>query len=123
MLNKEMKIADNLRLCPSPMTAAEVSATPPLSSRAKPNFLPRCSETQPRVRFSVGENRMKLANTTNLNRKFGKPRDLQFSEPFVEMFFERAQWSECCFSSGSRCRLRSSAWQIAEEVFSSRRRA
>jgi hypothetical protein len=33
------------------------------------------------VRFSVGENRMKLANATNLNRKFGKPRDLQFSFP------------------------------------------
>jgi hypothetical protein len=48
---------------------------------AKPNFLPRCSETRPRVRFSVGENRMKLANATNLNRKFGKPRDLQFSFP------------------------------------------
>jgi hypothetical protein len=46
-----------------------------LSSRAKPNFLPRCFETHPRVRFSVGENRMKLANATNTNRKFGKPRD------------------------------------------------
>jgi hypothetical protein len=50
--------------------------TPTLSSRAKPNFLPRCFETHPRVRFSVGENRMKLANATNPNRKFGKPRDL-----------------------------------------------
>jgi hypothetical protein len=50
--------------------------TPTLSSRAKPNFLPRCFETHPRVRFSVGENRMKLANATNTNRKFGKPRDL-----------------------------------------------
>jgi hypothetical protein len=31
------------------------------------------------VRFSVGENRMKLANATNTNRKFGKPRDLRFT--------------------------------------------
>jgi hypothetical protein len=47
------------------------------SGGAKPNFLPRCFDTHPRVRFSVGENRMKLANATNTNRKFGKPRDLQ----------------------------------------------
>jgi hypothetical protein len=47
----------------------------------KPNFLPRCLDTHPRVRFSVGENRMKLANATNTNRKFGKPRDLQFPFP------------------------------------------
>ncbi len=39
----------------------------------KPSFLPRCSATQPRVRFSVGENRMKSTNATKINRKFGKP--------------------------------------------------
>ena len=33
----------------------------------KPNFLPRCTATQPRLRFSVGENRMKLANATKVH--------------------------------------------------------
>jgi hypothetical protein len=62
-----------------PLANSSWKLRPPLCHpEAKPNFLPRCFETNPRVRFSVGENRMKLANATNTNRKFGKPRDLQF---------------------------------------------
>jgi hypothetical protein len=33
---------------------------------------------------------MKFANATKFRRKSGKPRDLQFSGPFMEMFFDRA---------------------------------
>jgi hypothetical protein len=53
---------------------------------AQPNFLPRCSEIQPRVRFSVGENRRHSINAAKINRKFGKPRDLQSSGPLTPSF-------------------------------------
>jgi hypothetical protein len=38
---------------------------------ANPDFLLRGPRQRPRVRLSVRESRMKLANATNLNRKSG----------------------------------------------------
>jgi hypothetical protein len=39
---------------------------------SEPGFPATLHWTQPRVRFSVRENRMNLANATNLNRKYGE---------------------------------------------------
>jgi hypothetical protein len=36
------------------------------------------------------ENHMQLTEAATLDRKSGKPRDLQFRGPLVEMFFDRA---------------------------------
>jgi hypothetical protein len=40
--------------------------------RASPGFPATLHWTQPRVRFSVGENRMKSVNANKINRKSGK---------------------------------------------------
>src|SRR5271168_280590 len=53
---------------PSQSPSSMEALPSPLSSRANPDFLPRCTR-QPRVRFSVGENRMKSVNANKINRK------------------------------------------------------
>jgi hypothetical protein len=42
---------------------------------------------------------MRSVNATNFHRKSGgaQPRDLQFREPLLEMFFDRAQWRDLRF--------------------------
>jgi hypothetical protein len=62
-----------------------------LSSR--PGFPAKLRWTRLRVRLSLKERRMKFANATNLNRKYGgaKPRDLRFRGPFLETRNEKGQ--------------------------------
>jgi hypothetical protein len=66
------------------------STATPLSSR--PGFPATQHWTKPRVRLSLKERRITFANATKFNRKSGgaQPRDLQFSGPLLEMFFDRA---------------------------------
>jgi hypothetical protein len=47
-----------------------------------------------------------FANATKFNRKSGgaQPRDLQFSGPFLEMFFDRADWRDLRFLSSPRAK-------------------
>jgi hypothetical protein len=63
----------------------------PLSSR--PGFPATQHWTETRVRLSLKERRMRSASATNLHRKSGgaKPRDLRFSGPFLEVFFDGAR--------------------------------
>jgi hypothetical protein len=85
-----------------------MEALPPfvIPTGAYPDFLPRCPHQCPRVRLSVKESRMKLANATNLDRKSGVAewRDLRCAFPerncpsdslpsteHVEMFSTEAQ--------------------------------
>ena len=68
------------------VTAAEVSAALLFVIPSAAEFPATPLRDSPRVRFSVRENRMKLANATNLNRKFGKPRDLLCALPTRNCF-------------------------------------
>src|ERR1700677_1148312 len=54
---------------------------------AYPDFLLRGPHQRPRVRLSVRESRMKLANATNLDRKSGVAqwRDLRFLSPVLTL--------------------------------------
>ncbi len=64
----------------------------PLLCHPGPDFLPRSTGTKPRVRLSLKERRMRSTSATNPNRKSRGPkrRDLQFTRPFLEMFFDRS---------------------------------
>ena len=73
-------------LFPSSANRCQLEASPsPLSSRAYPDFLPRCAG-HGRVCAFRKERRMKFANATKFYGNPGQPRDLQFSGPLVEMF-------------------------------------
>jgi hypothetical protein len=65
---------------------------PPLChpDRSVPGFPATLHWTSPRVRLSVKERRMSCINAIKFHRKSGgaKWRDLQFSGPPVEMFFD-----------------------------------
>ena len=55
------------------------------------------------------ENHMQLTEAATLDRKSGKPRDLQFRGPFVEMFFDRAYLSRRAVEGPAVFLFRSSA--------------
>jgi hypothetical protein len=90
-----MNIADNLRLCPSHVTAAKVRATLPfvIPSGLRISYT-RHSSTATYAAF-FKESRMIFTETTKSDRKSGGSRgtcDAPFPglRPLMEMFFDRA---------------------------------
>jgi hypothetical protein len=66
----------------------------PLSSRPERTRISCCAAVDRSACAAFRkESRMKFANATKLNRKSGvaKRRDLQFSRPLLEMFFDRSE--------------------------------
>ena len=74
------------------VTAAKVSAALPFVIPSEPGFPATLHWTQPRVLFSVGENRMKSVNANKINRKSGEAEGsavLFPPQPLPEVFFDR----------------------------------
>ena len=68
---RAVRFALCVQLSQSLITAVEVSATLPFVIPSVPGFPATLHWTQPRVRFSVGENSMKSVNANKINRKSG----------------------------------------------------
>src|SRR5271154_1793713 len=60
------------RTLPSQSPSSMEALPSPLSSRANPDFLPRCTGHSRVCGFPLGENRMKSVNANKINRKSGE---------------------------------------------------
>ena len=89
---RAVRFALCVQLSQSLTTTAEVSATLPFVIPSEPGFPATLHWTQRRVRFSVGENRMKSVNANKINRKSGEAEGSAVLFPHPRSFWK-------CFST------------------------